>query len=109
MVTRIGDTSQQVKVGGDNTTCDNRVTPQRTSARGVYLGESRDVAQGAADTAADVQHLLTGLDVQVRRQEVLVAQDGLVERLRFVPGGEVEALAPAVMAHNHTRPTQHTR
>ena len=63
----------------------------------VCAGELGHLASWSTNTAADIQHLHALLDTNVVSQVVLVASNGLVERLAIGETAEVEALAPAVL------------
>ena len=60
-------------------------------------GELGNLAGGAADTAADVEDLHALLDTHAVGEVVLVAGNGLVERLARGEAAEVEGLAPAIL------------
>lgn len=66
-------------------------------ARDVGISELGNLPSGSTDTAANVQNLHARLDADLRRQEVLMARNGLVEGLAGRIPAEVEALAPAVL------------
>ncbi len=63
----------------------------------VRIGELGNLARRSADTTANVQHLHALLDADLRGKVVLVAGNGLVERLAGGESAEVEALAPSVL------------
>jgi len=60
-------------------------------------GELGDVPKGATNTAADIEDPHALLEAQLEGEEVLGADDGLLEGLALVPLGKVEALAPSVL------------
>lgn len=63
----------------------------------MRVGELGNLPGGAANTAADVKNLHALLDADLHGQVVLVARNGLVERLADRVAAEVEALAPAIL------------
>ena len=60
-------------------------------------GELGDLTGGATNTAPDVEHPHTLLDANRVREVVLVAGNGLVERLAVGEAAEVEGLAPSIL------------
>lgn len=63
----------------------------------VSAGELGNLAGRSSDTAADIKNLHALLDADLSGQVVLVAGNGLVERLSVRVAAEVEGLAPAVL------------
>jgi hypothetical protein len=61
----------------------------------VRPAEERNLAQRAADAAADVEHLAAGLEPELERQVVLVALDRLLVSLPREAVREMERGAPA--------------
>lgn len=65
-------------------------------AGNVATGELCDFASRAADTAANIEDLHAGLDIDAVGEVVLMTSNGLVERLAVGEAAEVERLAPAI-------------
>lgn len=63
----------------------------------VATGELGDLAGRSTNTAADIENSHALLDTNLVRQVVLMAGNGLVERLVVRKATEVEGLAPAVL------------